>query len=427
MDTSLALDTLPTELIQHIAHHLPVRSILRLCRVNRRLRATCYDRTVFKRIACDAIYEESDDSFSYGQDVERAAERKAWYLSWPEASLLDRLSAADSARVAVAIEKANYWVTAKHGNDIGDWRKRWVKASFSNWVPQLIALRHLSGLRIKPERLQLLLWVSGESMAFDLMRNPYKGDFITAGFAMTALMLMRIDTMRFGVSDAVDIQQPFVAIYSDYNAIEDMEWMLGDIHVSGGFDGFDFTDRYLITLYLLFKAYPSQAAQKPHFPSLYYIPLASLLDYPVPFRTPASSFAKCHLSVQALVGYLAGRWKGWTTDTRRLSGSLVAPIRNMQLVVREVDADCVLDAAVVIDEESQGMDNLGPFKYSGHATTDGEVYMNKTYLVEAGNTRGPYRLKGVVTPFGISGTWTLNRDNGTIGYFWFWKDEWCRD
>lgn len=174
------LDVLPVEVLQTIASFLPCSSILNLSFSNRRLFGACYDRAVFKQAAVDALYadrythlpsletfrfendafrrcdeislssgtttevdsedewypepegeltEDEDWDFNdWGPDLvqRRALPHQEWVLSWPRSKVSYDFTAPESARIALAVEKAQKYFNVSLEYQSKDLTQRWI-------------------------------------------------------------------------------------------------------------------------------------------------------------------------------------------------------------------------------------------------------------------------------------------------------------
>lgn len=488
------LDLLPAELLHRIAIFLPCSSILNVCFTSRRLYQVCYDRAVFKHSAVTALFDDKYDGLlkldddvkvedweletyasettteeseedewmsgpeeelspvdewdlsDWGPDYAQriAAEQEEYYSGWPEAKLFDQLSAGASARIAYAVEKARSYFNISPEDQISNYTKAWEQDHFREWLPHLIALRHIVCLQIRPETSHFVLWEPDSPLQAEHPNpNPSVPDFFAIGFCLIALMLLKMERVprkRVFQDTHIDIREPFWTDgYGAFSIVEDLEYNLEQI----GWDirAYDiFSARYTVVLYMLFTAYPFQTSLDSLFPSLHRIPFATTLETPIPFLTSGETFTECNFTGEDMINFLLGEWTGWCTDQRHHNnGYQVSPgFRNLNLVVRASKPSDSPGAIAIIDEASHGDDLYGFFSISGTVTAGGEVWMTKSYPPDV-NTYESDSIacyRGMITPFGIAGPWGIEytwitsgpREGIPLwkGFFWIWKKEWCR-
>ncbi|KAF2686173.1 hypothetical protein K458DRAFT_430050 [Lentithecium fluviatile CBS 122367] len=245
------LEALPTELLHSVCRYLPCFSILSLCFTSRVLYASCYDRLIFKSSAIGAIFEDRYDNLPQLDDVhveawelqscasEASAEKsedeewwpdfeeenmspqddwdmqdwgpdamqriataqQEWYKNWPESLIFELLSAADSARIALAVEKAELYFNVSIADQLPTLtHSQRESRELVQWLPRLLALHHRSAILAQPEILHLLLWDPDDVERLKLesdypARNPSPTGFTAAAFSIAALMLVRMEAV----------------------------------------------------------------------------------------------------------------------------------------------------------------------------------------------------------------------------------------
>ena len=95
----------------------------------------------------------------------------------------------------------------------------------------------------------------------------------------------------------------------------------------------------------------------------------------------------------------------------------------MRLVARmpHQGSAAATNVKAIIDHESRGGNSNGEFTLEGQIREDGLVRLYKRDITG----RQAWLWLGRLTPFGIVGAWGAGYGHFG-GYFWIWKEEWCR-
>jgi hypothetical protein len=157
------------------------------------------------------------------------------------------------------------------------------------------------------------------------------------------------------------------------------------------------------------------------------IPFASFMSLPLPF-TPALAAATRPGNSMITKGFLEdGEWQGYYSynptfasigiPINRVPCRFDAPMRKIRFEVLNTDSN--------LARATNGMDGIGPFGLDGTIELKtGKVHLVKQYL----HSQLKWDWHGVVTGFGIVGTWGREGDLRGFagrGWFWLWKKEWC--
>jgi len=137
-----------------------------------------------------------------------------------------------------------------------------------------------------------------------------------------------------------------------------------------------------------------QGITSAHLPKPRSIPFSLMMDPFMPYcANAAKDFPACHLSKLTSPEFLEdGEWFGFYSHDNHERMSFGLPMHNVRF--RENSS---IDNRRV---HAAGMDGVGSFDLDGVVVPDGKVRLTKRYH------RGPvWRWTGVVTPFGIVGTW----------------------
>lgn len=123
--TSVRLDTLPPELIHHIACSTDAFSVLQLARVSRRLRSVCYDALVFSELLIAQQSLWTQKSLDLDAIAHRAgADVQAW------------------ARYALAEQRAWEFTRRQAGPDTSYSGDDVIAFNYIEWLPELSIVRH---------------------------------------------------------------------------------------------------------------------------------------------------------------------------------------------------------------------------------------------------------------------------------------------
>jgi hypothetical protein len=122
---TLKLETLPIEIIRHIASHSSCKAVLALRRVCRVLHHTCSDIFIMKNILDRSSIRSPDDA---------PPSRPAWY----DGSLSITSPLSSWARYALAHERMEKLIKDVEVKQIES-QLRWI--SIASWLPQLLALQ----------------------------------------------------------------------------------------------------------------------------------------------------------------------------------------------------------------------------------------------------------------------------------------------
>ncbi len=150
-------------------------------------------------------------------------------------------------------------------------------------------------------------------------------------------------------------------------------------------------------------------------PDLRRIPFSSFMRLPLPYSVSATAdFATCHLAAMATPEFLQdGEWVGYYS----YSGPAAVPSVTFDDPCREIRFKVTPAGGVLHLQVERALDAIGRFSLTGQLTVrTGEFTLAKDYGVGHAWT-----LLGVLTPFGLVGTWGTP---GWGGWFWFWKAEW---
>ncbi|KAJ4299042.1 hypothetical protein N0V90_004286 [Kalmusia sp. IMI 367209] len=401
----------------------------------------------------EGIAQEDDwDYDDWGPDViqRRGAPQLQWLLDWPGSSVFDGLSIRNSARVAYAVAKAQTCFNIGLKYQTRDLSQQWTEGRWIHWLPQLIALGHVSCLSVKPWTLQRLLfkpesnWWDDSVGAFpDARRNPCTQEYTTVGFCMLALLLIYMETIPRIADDSTDQQTDLGEQFclpepNAYYIWEQIDWLLMDTH---DIRDFNLTDKYCVILRLIFVIWASQRSSHTPFPSLHRIPLSATLGSPIPFHTSPDIFYDIHLSGSQLLDYLSGEWLGWCKDLSGWQASEVPPpFKNIHFTVRDSHPPYSADIIALVSSPT-GEDGWGPFTLEGTVSVEGEIWLTKLYAKHLrqdrySRTGTTWRYRGAITPFGISGAFEedtgIHPPSGRLvrrrqGFFWLWKTDWCHD
>ncbi len=436
--------SLPDELLENIAGFLPCSDVLSLSNANRRLRQVCNSRTLYQNVALDSMFN-IDGAVEYLRKVYIRENRGILALDdivWPEGNdVLQNASLDTARRYALAVEKFIFasmtngeeW-TLLHLEGIGH-------NDCSDWLPHLLALKHPATAAFEPRiflRVQHELgFISKkiheeEEFAAKLYTsciNP-KAEFIIASFALSFTILQRTQDTR-GIHEVLDqFGRDFLPTsyhtQSDSSINKNSVQRLCDVVPDyGGFNaGFEQMQAMAmippLAVELIADFANSDLPVK--LPSPAKIPFASFMDIPSVLNHAVEEFTTCHVRKMATPEFLNGRrWVGYYSDQRfHRQRRFDPPMRNIKLVTREhISSDePVQDGAVVIEDESGGVDGHGNFVLEGSIMEDGCVRMEKR------STQQGWRWywKGRLTPFGIVAMWGGRGRFG--GYVWIWDEDW---
>ncbi|RAR12469.1 hypothetical protein DDE82_000180 [Stemphylium lycopersici] len=198
------------------------------------------------------------------------------------------------------------------------------------------------------------------------------------------------------------------------------------IAAAGGFD-LDQATTLLPTLILELAHYIPASAVHVVLPYPAIMSFREMLDIPPVFRynSEEQTFATSHIRKMITLDFLNGLWIGYYSDQRRILGrrSFDPPMRDIRLVARmpHQGTTAATNVKALVDSESRGVDAYGEFTLEGQIREDGLVRMTKRYI----QNRGVWLWLGRLTPFGIVGVWGAGHGHFG-GYFWIWKQEWCR-
>lgn len=489
-DGDAALPDLPAEILQDIAIHLPFSSILGLSLTCKRLSAICYHRHVFKRKAVNAIHDEKyHDMATLDLDAikiedwelqtcdseasEENSEDEEWWpefdgdispeddwdytdyetvtqyklgkahdqriTMWPDRTVLDKLSAADGARVAFAVEKAQQWFNVPLDQQPEDRSNDWRKGDFASWLPHLVTLRHPSVFALRPEHIHSLLCDLTENDHRERVKNPCLVEYLNAAYCIAVLMLSRVETMplvpeelRFQVAtDPFLGSGPFLSDFPDVLML--ITWVMtpDKVHLEYG-------DRYTIVVYMIFRVFIERGPRDVPLPLVDRLPLRTLLEDPIPYRTPGVSMHDIRMTPQETMDFLDGIWVGWyaTQADEMITAKLSQP-QKMRIAAREAVSSDPLDCIAVFDCQCHSDSPPLPSQFHGSVNARGEVSMLYIYTTE--QSLWPHydsrrvgkedRCYGYVTPFGIVG-WLDPGDRVKYRFrkmsdvFWMYKEEW---
>ncbi|KAF2635598.1 hypothetical protein P280DRAFT_191635 [Massarina eburnea CBS 473.64] len=129
----------------------------------------------------------------------------------------------------------------------------------------------------------------------------------------------------------------------------------------------------------------------------------------------------------------------WAPDILEVIENQDGVIHPIHLSLREPEQNDPTEAIAIISSDSHGEDSWGPFTIAGSFFQDGEVWLVRSYephiTEELATDTSPSNFRGIVTPFGIVGSWEVDRWTSPhykrhirlwYGFFWIWKKEWCR-
>lgn len=486
---NIALPDLPVELLQNIAVYLPFSSILSLSLTSKQLFAACYHRHVFKRKAVNAIFDEKYHNMAslHLDDVEvedwelqtcdseaseEASDGEEWWsgvdeeispeegwdytvsitqaqykiekahaeriAKWPDRTVFDKLSASDSARVAFAVEKAQQWFNVPLDYQPIDRSINWREGDFASWLPHLVTTRHPSVFTMKPEHFHFLLCKHGQTGRFGFDKNSCLIDYLGSAYCIAVLTLTRIETLATApgriwrpVTNALPFDSgPFGLALPDVLLF--FSWVMTRNKVR-----LDYEDRYTTVIYMIFRIL---AASRPHdvpLPLVGRLPLRTILENPIPFRTPAISMHDIRLTPQETIDFLNGTWVGWyaTQADDYINPKLSRP-QSMQIAAREATSSDHSDCITIIKGQLNS-DKSASTLFHGSVNIRGEVSIVYTYEKERSlwpnhdirKVGREDRCHGYITPFGIVG-WLdpgdrvehYVRDMSDI--FWMYKEDW---
>jgi hypothetical protein len=453
-----SLLALPNELLQHVAFYLPFSAIVKLQCVNRRLHEVYNDRLVLQDATRNGLYNTTgtiERLLDMHSAPNKIAIRPAQLL-WPEGDqFLHQTSIQGIKALAYIVEKcAN--ITSMGSED---WtiRSSSDKAShtFSDWLPQLLALHHPATLCLKPDA---LLRVHGEinrtlntrpsvqSHIRGLLSQPplptpsaeQLADLINVNFILSFITLQHLSATL----DSKDTLQLFTEFFyltrmeeqqasrrEESEVIDDTMKHLCERVPGYGEHRADFNlvqaSSVVIPMIFSLSAQFPRMGQAGDLPKPNKMPFQSFMNVPSD-QDSALSFSTCHLRTMTSPEFLTGRWTGYYSDQRAFrdapsQAEFDFPMRDIRIVAQDPSeqerAGGHISAAV--DRRSQGVDAHGHFILEGQIFTDGTVRIAKRYTV----ARWAWTWTGCITPFGIVGFWGNNRFLG--GYFWIWKEEWC--
>ena len=323
--------SLPNELLQNIASFLPCPSALNVLRVNRQLHRACNDRLVFQHIASRTT--ERSRLAGSGASLN--------HKEWPESeSILADASLEDTIRIALAAERCTQAIATKDSFWTLYFSRRSNTHDLSNWLPQMMALRHPAALSMKPEmflQLQGILLPRAPSCT-SMTRTSQTNDLINVNFVISCALLSGLNAMRTGP----EVKGPFERFFSINRAtdapitIKDGHRTDGDaikslrqrvrgygefIAATGGFD-LDQATTLLPTLILELVNHLPDFAVWELFPYPAIMSFREILDIPSVFRynSGEQSFATSHIRKMITLDFLNGEWIGFNSDQRRALG-----------------------------------------------------------------------------------------------------------
>ena len=445
--------SLPDELIQHVAGYLPCSAVLSLSAVNRRLYQACRSRLLFQKVALDSLYNTNRDSSLYvrstrhGRDVLEPGD-----FSWPQGNLLVQgMPMEKLAQLALAVEKcisvtcedSEQWTMKRLGNP--------ARFECSDWLPQLLALRHPATLCLDPQVfLEMHRWLSGASFAnaqpkFTYMPPREQADivgeartvaeFINASFILSYTIIQRVETMP-GLPDLCsyfrDSVYPMLVESARRRArpgtisMQEFVTKLADRVPNYSMFADDFTlaqaMAILPSIVVELVGEHEHTGLPVQLPAPSKIPFLSLMNLPPVMCNAIEAFSTCHVLKMATPDLFNGRrWTGLYLDQRHVQRRRFdPPMTDIRIIARRPSEGTeAWQSAVIIDEKSSGRDLHGDFTLSGDIRPDGLVRMVKQY------TSAPWSWNwcAQLTPFGIVGTWSGEGEFG--GYIWLWDQDWC--
>jgi hypothetical protein len=458
-----SLLSLPNELLQHIACHLPFSSLVNLQCASRRLHDVCRDRLVIQNVArYGHLYDPGlRASISRLYSASNRIDLQPEHLEWREASSLLGDATFDMVRkVACAVQRGSALATAPATND--DWTLRIAQGKIlydvSEWLPQLLALHHPVTLALEPNTFfgvhgeatgrqtrvtsQIETPPADQSPSVPVLKASHQeqvADLVNVSFIVNYVTLQRLGT-TWNPDDVICMFEDFFCPQStarqtsaqatnNNSRIEETFGRLCERVPNYGeqHNPFTLSQASSILLSLIF----SIAVQFPTIAEYGLLPKPNKIAFPdfmdigSVFDATSDNFSICHLHEMTSPEFLSGQWIGYYSDQRydrSLSNRNLfdPPMHEICIVARGLSPHdaTARGARTKIDRQTKGVDSLGEFHLEGRVYANGTVDIAKWY-----HGAHAWVWTGHVTPFGIVGHWGSQWGFG--GYFWIWKEEWC--
>jgi hypothetical protein len=450
--------TLPNELLQKVASHLPFSALLRLQYVNRRLHTVCDDRLVVQSVAqsCFSNTPGALESLFRTYSSSNRINFEPGQLEWEEGGLFVKEISSDEIRkLAHTVQRCTDAVIGPGSQDAWTLSKSPGKKTYdiSEWLPQLLALHHPAALVMEPKT---FLRVHGEiknrcpgfedesPTGPEALTDEYidayieqAAEFVDITFVMCYMTLQHLSTNRDSKETIKQFEEFFLSAPSqeespdsnnDLSETEHLDRIIKRLHKHLPRFNNTLPQVYAVllpTILQLAVQHPAVAAFG-SLPDPRKIPFIGFMDIRQVYDKFDQGFNTCHVRGMTSPQFLAGRWTGYYSDRRGWRsvsdlGLFDPRMRDINLVTRtpsEYDIK-TRRLTTIIDGQSRGVDEHGEFTLQGYISGQGVVKLEKRYIAADWTWTWAAR----VTPFGIVGFWGGDAHFG--GFLWIYKEEWC--
>jgi hypothetical protein len=450
-----SLLTLPNELLQHIACHLPFSALVNLQCVNRRLYDICRDRFVLQSVVRYGFDNTPDavESLVRQYSVPNRDSLEPEELKWHEADwLLEDADLGKVTRIAHAVDRCIDFTMAHRGDEVGTLCAAPEEASSTifNWLPAFLALHHPLALVLD---VSYCLFDAHRKASLRLVEG-FDDEKCVSSVINLSFVIVDVSLERFSISDdhaetlrlfeevfapgqwaaksgihRSDFDDDLMIYQKTFGEMRELVPNYGEQH-----NPFPLSAAATVLLILIYELayaplFPETASyfEDEQLPVPSKIPFHTCMDVKSIFDAPAARFDTCHLRAMTSPEFLSsGLWTGYYTDERLQDYLGIEtilfdpPMFEINIIARALSPHdaTARGARTKIDRQSKGTDSHGKFRLEGRIYANGTVDIVKTYL--SGDTSWVWT--GQVTPFGIVGHWGNQWQFG--GYFWIWKEEW---